>query len=326
MKKKRCKLICNLVLPKDASRISHILRDLLQLKFGTGTPEEIDFGSLELLERQNTPDYSGWRNNIDWALKAFDATRLDKVVLARKATFSFSGSLSPSLLLHRLRTQTPECFHFLFQPSADTSFIGATPERLFQRIGRTIATEAVAGTRPRGTSPEEDAHLATDLLDSDKDRREQEYVRHSIAQAIAPFCTSFQQDQGRSVMKLAQRMHLCSRFKGTLQHGVSDRDLLSVLHPTPAVGGHPKKDAQRSIDSLEAFDRGWYAGPIGWVGADSAEFAVAIRSGLVKDHILSLYSGAGIVTGSTPEAEWEEIEQKISDFTRLLLPVQVQNR
>jgi menaquinone-specific isochorismate synthase len=91
--------------------------------------------------------------------------------------------------------------------------------------------------------------------------------------------------------------------------------VLRALHPTPAVGGYPNGEALEEIRAFEPFDRGWYAGPIGWIGADAAEFAVGIRSGLVRGSRLALFSGAGIVEGSVPEDEWAEIEQKIGDFT-----------
>jgi menaquinone-specific isochorismate synthase len=93
--------------------------------------------------------------------------------------------------------------------------------------------------------------------------------------------------------------------------------VLGALHPTPAVGGYPRAGALGDIRALEPFDRGWWAGPVGWIGADGAEFAVGIRSGLVRGERLALFSGAGIVSGSVPEGEWAEIEQKIGDFTRM---------
>jgi menaquinone-specific isochorismate synthase len=98
---------------------------------------------------------------------------------------------------------------------------------------------------------------------------------------------------------------------------VTDAEVLRALHPTPAVGGYPGVEALEEIRALEPFDRGWYAGPVGWIGADAAEFAVGIRSGLVRGNTLALFSGAGIVAGSAPEGEWAEIEQKIGDFTRM---------
>ena len=92
---------------------------------------------------------------------------------------------------------------------------------------------------------------------------------------------------------------------------------MEQLHPTPAVGGYPRENALAEIEPLEPFCRGWYAGPIGWIGRHGSEFAVAIRSGLVEKNKVSVFSGAGIVKGSTPEEEWAEIEQKISDFTKV---------
>ncbi len=312
------KLICNLALPRDAGRLDEIQQWLDHLYFPI-EPEGPEAMLGTLLRRSNEPGPADWCEHVGWALDAFAATRLEKVVLARKATFTFARDLPALELLDRLQRNTPECFHFYFQPEPKVAFIGASPERLYRREGRTVQTEAVAGTRPRGETADADARFAEALLQSEKERREQEYVRQSIAHAIAPFCTSFHQDSDRSVMKLAQRMHLLSRFHGTLRDEVSDADLLRALHPTPAVGGYPTSDALRSIAALESFDRGWYAGPVGWAGADSAEFAVAIRSGLVLGNRLALFSGAGIVEGSQPEAEWDEIEQKISDFTKLLI-------
>ena len=104
-------------------------------------------------------------------------------------------------------------------------------------------------------------------------------------------------------------------MRGTLKDGVTDAGLLEALHPTPAVGGYPRDRALGEIRDLEPFDRGWYAGPVGWIGAEASEFAVGIRSGLVRGRTLDLYSGAGIVAGSVPDEEWAEIEQKIGDFT-----------
>jgi menaquinone-specific isochorismate synthase len=103
-------------------------------------------------------------------------------------------------------------------------------------------------------------------------------------------------------MKLARRRHLISKVRGTLREGVTDAEVLQALHPTPAVGGYPRAEALEEILALEPFDRGWYAGPVGWIGADASEFAVGIRSGLVRGNRLVLFSGAGIVAGSVPES------------------------
>jgi menaquinone-specific isochorismate synthase len=229
--------------------------------------------------------------------------------------FGFDGDLDPTLLLESLKAATPGGFHFYAEPEDGAAFIGASPERLYRRDGRSVESEAVAGTRPRGVSSEDDDGLRDDLLHSAKDLSEHSYVRTGIQESLAPLCEELQMDQDISDMKLARGRHLRSNVRGTLREGVTDAGLLDALHPTPAVGGYPRGGAMEEIRALEPFDRGWYAGPVGWIGADASEFAVGIRSGLVRGRTLALFSGAGIVAGSVPDQEWAEIEQKIGDFT-----------
>jgi menaquinone-specific isochorismate synthase len=310
------RLICNLAFPEDTDRISQVLDELSALNTEA---ESIPDQTLELpLSREDLPDREHWDSSIDWSLDAFAQQRLEKIVLARKTILSFPAGLDPVALLDRVKAITSDCYHFLFQPQRGTAFIGATPERLLSRSGRYIATEAVAGTRPRGENAVSDADLIDQLLRSEKDRREHAYVRQSVAAALAPLCTSFQQDEEVSVMRLSRRLHLFASMWGVLSDKVSDADLMRALHPTPAVGGVPTKIAMEAIAHHEPFDRGWYAGPVGWIGANASEFAVGIRSALVERNRISLYAGAGIVEGSTAQGEWDEIEQKISDFTKSL--------
>ncbi len=311
----RATLACNLVLPRDAGRADEVLGEIEGLSFGRAATVP---GLPRAVLRDDSPEYPEWRRNIDRSLSAFGERRLDKVVLARRAAFLFDGELDPVLLARDLKKATPGCFHFYVEPEKGAAFVGASPERLFRRSGRSIASEAIAGTRPRGDSEADDDGFRDELLRSDKDLAEHSYVRTSIREALAPLCEELEVEQSTSEMKLTSRRHLVSGVSGTLRPGVSDAELLAALHPTPAVGGYPKEEALAEIRALEAFDRGWYAGPVGWIGADAAEFAVGIRSGLVSGRNLALFSGAGIVSGSIPEEEWAEIEQKIGDFTRVL--------
>ncbi|MGB3681290.1 MAG: isochorismate synthase [Rubrobacteraceae bacterium] len=307
-------LACNLVLPRDAANPDEILEEIENLSFGVQTFEE----SLpKPVSRTDEPGFAAWRKNVGRVLTAFDEGRLGKVVLARRAEFGFEEDLDPVLIAAKLKAATPDCFHFYIEPEPGSAFVGASPERLYRREDRTIMSEAVAGTRPRGNSETYDEDLRDELLESEKDRAEHGYVRDSIREALGSLCRTLEADECMSEMKLTRRRHLVSGILGELREGVSDADILEALHPTPAVGGYPKQEALREIRELEAFDRGWYAGPVGWIGAAGAEFAVGIRSGLVTGRNLSLYSGAGIVSGSNPEQEWAEIEQKISDFTKI---------
>lgn len=308
-------LACNLVLPRDTDNREEILEEIENLSFEPETPEE---PLPNPVSRDDEPGFPAWKKNVERTLSAFRDGKLGKVVLARRASFGFEEEIDPALLAGKLKDATPDCFHFYAEPEAGVAFVGASPERLYRREGRKILSEAVAGTRPRGDSEIKDEDLGEELLKSDKDRLEHSYVKDSIKDSLAPLCCLLEVDEKISEMKLTQRRHLASRVCGTLHEHVSDTDILEAMHPTPAVGGYPSAEALREIGESETFDRGWYAGPIGWVGANDAEFAVGIRSGLVSGRNLSLYSGAGIVSGSVAEEEWAEIEQKISDFTRIL--------
>ncbi len=306
-------LVCNLAFPRDFARMDAILTELSEMSFSTPawTPPP------EVRERSDNPDRKAWKRRIGLALAAIERGTLEKIVLARKSTFTFSGRPDAIALLARARKAMPGCFHFAIQPDERMAFVGASPERLYERKHNHVWSEAVAGTRPRGHTREADKRLATELMESDKDRREHEFVRRSIIEGIGPFSASYSVETVPSVMQLSHGQHLQARMQAALRRDVSDADLVLSLHPTPAVGGVPREASLEMIDQLESFDRGWYAGPVGWIGSEGAEFAVAIRSGLIFDNKLALYSGAGIVSGSVWEREWDEIEQKIEGFTSL---------
>jgi menaquinone-specific isochorismate synthase len=305
-------LVCNLVLPRDTNDASKILQEIEDLSL----PEGASGAPLPTpVLRQDSLDLQGWRRNVEQALSAFSEGRLGKVVLARRAEFAFDRDLDPTLLLGSLKAGTPGCFHFYVEPEDGPAFLGASPERLFRRDGRSVESEAVAGTRPRGVSSADDEGLREDLLHSAKDLSEHSYVSKGVREALEPLCEELEIEDHVSEMKLARGRHLRSKVRGTLREGVTDAGLLDAMHPTPAVGGYPRSEALEEIRVLEPFDRGWYAGPVGWIGADASEFAVGLRSGLVRGQTLALFSGAGIVAGSVPDEEWAEIEQKIGDFT-----------
>lgn len=312
----RAVLACNLLLPGDVERRQDILDEIGRLRFPLqGLDDDLPLP----ISRTDEPDSDGWSRSVDWALDAFRSTSspLEKVVLARRVMFGFPEPLDPLALLKQLEAGTENCFHFGFQFREDAAFVGATPERLFRRSGRRVWTEAVAGTRPRGASEEEDRRIVASLLESEKDQREHAYVRDSIRDALEPLCSDFVIDAEASGLRLTRGWHLVSRSKGLLKAGIHGSDVMRALHPTPAVGGYPTGPAMKAIRLRERFDRGWYAGPVGWIGSHGAEFAVALRCGLVHRDTLSVYSGAGIVEGSDPAAEWEEIEQKIGDFAKV---------
>ena len=308
----------NLVLPSDSGNAKSIVKSLKNVFPGSSTPSTTESGFAgRVTKREDFPNRSGWQNNIDWALSAFSRSRLGKVVLARRSVFTLTDELDPASALLMLQRETPDCFHFLFQPDEKTAFIGASPERLMSINDRKVVSEAVAGTRPRGLDESGDAKLRDELLHSEKDQREHQFVRMTIKDTLSGYCDVLHVDNQASEMILSRGRHLVSHIEGVLQRGQDIVDVLSELHPTAAVGGYPTLDAMEVIEGLEPFDRGWYAGPVGWIGSDNAEFAVAIRSGLISGNELSLYTGAGIVGGSDADDEWNEVEQKLQDFVQV---------
>ncbi len=258
-----------------------------------------------------------WNEMISLALASIRAGDLQKVVLAREAICRFSQKVDPWHLLRKLRAANKNCYLFGIEEASE-AFIGASPERLYRRVGRQIETEAVAGTRPRGATPEQDKLFADDLLNSEKDLREHRLVVTGIMEALKPLCDAMLVQPEPGILPLTRVQHLITRLQATLKPSVSDDELIAALHPTPAVGGYPKDKAMDLVKALEPFERGYYAAPVGWIAEDSTELAVGIRSAVIKDNAVRLYSGAGIVEGSDAESEWEEIEQKLSTFVSIM--------
>ena len=279
--------------------------------FATTTPSS-DMPEVSLVDRKDTPDFEGWQKTINSALTEIGEDRCDKVVLARRSELTLSNTISPWLVLRHLRERSHDVTLFALRVNGGPCFLGATPERLYYRHENALLSEAMAGTRPRGNTEAVDNALARELLASEKDIREHAFVVNSLRSHLATVCSDIQVDAEPEIFRLARVQHLRTRVAGRLRRSIIDGRLLSLVHPTPAVNGYPRSAALNLIRELEPFDRGWYAGPIGWIGPKNAEFAVAIRSAILDRDALTLYAGAGIVEGSTADREWAELEHKIA--------------
>jgi menaquinone-specific isochorismate synthase len=314
---------CNFLCDFNPEKLDLILDELAQINFILAE------NSIPLplqVKRDDTPNRIEWEHNIEAALAQFTELNLDKIVLARRSILTFTQDIQPQLLLQSLQPNNAHSYHFCFQINPTTAFIGTSPERLYYRQDRFLQTEAIAGTRQRGTSPQLDLELSEDLRNSPKDLHEHQLVVNNLQAILAELCDSVTiespgemalRQRELTILKLNKVQHLYTQCHGTLAANLTDADILPKLHPTPAVGGFPRDQALKLIQELEPFERGWYAAPVGWVGYDDAEFAVAIRSGLIDRNRLLLFAGAGIVRGSQPEEEWAEIENKIRHFTDL---------
>ena len=272
------------------------------------------------LSRMEIPGKEQWESYINKALELIKRDQFQKIVLARKTNLRFTEKPDSAKLLTQLIKNSDNAFHFYLKFGDDVAFLGATPELLFGLQNQTIFSEAIAGTRSRGNTEMEDGLLAEEMLGDEKEIREHRWVSEQVHQSLSEICKQVNVLEKESVIKLKNVQHLCSRFSGLLKKNISIFKVIEALHPTSAVGGYPKNNTWHKIYELEGFDRGWYAGPVGWIGKDAVEIAVAIRSALVHGREINLYAGSGIVRGSDPEKEWQEIEKKILNFTQILIP------
>jgi len=269
----------------------------------------------EIVSRTRTTPREAWCDSVDAAVSRIRAGDLRKVVLAQALEVTLDRPLSVPDVLARLGETYPDCYRFLVEPTADDAadrpaFFGATPERLVSRHGRTVATDALAGTTGRGDTPAEDDWLAEELLDDEKNVHEHELVAETIREQLAPFASSISAGQ-RRVRRLATVQHLFTPITATLGGDTHVLDLVEALHPTPAVGGLPPERALATIRETEPFDRGWYAAPVGWIdAAGNGTFAVAIRSALARGAETTLFAGVGVVADSDPDREWDEVQLK----------------
>lgn len=303
-------LACNFF-PAERDRLPELLTTLLHEPL----PRPTVSPPVRLRRHADAPDRSNWETLIEIALRTINnpADPLTKVVMARCTEATASSPITPQALLNAMSRVDDHSFRFLVQTCPKTAFTSVTPERLFSLNGRTVQTEAIAGTRPRGATSEDDRRLKRELSASVKDRLEHRIVHDSIAAVLSNLCTEIRASEV-TILSLPKVQHLMSQFSGELAAGLSAADLVDALHPTPAVGGSPTAAARRFLTDHEPFDRGWYAAPVGWVGQGEATFAVAIRSALINDGIISFFTGNGVVAGSSPDVEWSELEAKIGCY------------
>lgn len=259
-------------------------------------------------ERPNRPT---WERTVGMFAGAVGRGRIDKVVLARRVAFEARADLDVVAALRHLAATAPESTTFAFSRGA-TTFMGATPERLARTVGRSFETVAIAGSAPRGVDADEDAGFAAGLLASEKDREEHAVVVDTLRAGLAPIVQTITIADAPGILPLRHVQHLVTPISGTLRDDAGLLALAALLHPTPAVGGEPRDVALDLISEHEGFDRGWYAGPVGWIGADGdGELMVALRCGLVSGSTAVLFAGCGIVADSDPAREWEESRLKL---------------
>lgn len=248
-----------------------------------------------------------WLEAVAEAVRRIDAGLLEKVVLARDYAIWSREQFHPPRLLRHLRAHFPRCHVFRV-----ADLVGASPELLVRRRGTHLDSLVLAGSAPSYPDREADEAAGAGLQASEKDRWEHELAVRSVRSALEPITGALDVPEYPTLLRLDNVQHLATPVSAEVPDGVDALVLADVLHPTAAVGGTPTPAALNLIAEIEGMDRGRYAGPVGWMdGRGDGEFAIALRCAEISGARARLFAGAGIVTGSLPEAELEETRLKL---------------
>ena len=253
-----------------------------------------------------------WQDRVARAVEKIKENQLEKVVLARFASATSDSPINTRNLLKELANEYPSTWVY-----SNSGLVGATPELLVRLSKSLVTSRILAGTIRKTGDDERDLALAGSLARSSKDLEEHEYAVRSVADALAPLCSSTNVPESPFVLHLSNVMHLATDVTGVLSDNSSPADifdLVSRLHPSAAVCGTPTEIAKRAIDEIEGISRGRYAGPIGWIDANGdGELGIALRCGQIGNDgkSIRIYAGCGIVAGSDPEREYAESQAKL---------------
>jgi menaquinone-specific isochorismate synthase len=255
---------------------------------------------------------SQWKDQVSFAVDSIKQNKLEKVVLARDQVAASTVAINTRGLLQRLEIEYPSTWLFLVD-----GLIGATPELLVRLSKSLVTSRVLAGTIRKTGNEDRDLALAASLAKSSKDLEEHEYAVRSVADALAPFCSSTNVPESPFVLHLSNVMHLATDVTGVLNDSAKQADIFTLiqqLHPSAAVCGTPTNAAKKFIIDFEKMNRERYAGPVGWIDANGdGEIAIALRCGqLSQDNkSIRIFAGCGVVAGSDPANELAESQAKL---------------
>ncbi len=265
------------------------------------------------------PSRDRWRLEVERATAHIRSGDFDKVVLARALTLSFKEPVNVSVTLDNLKVQNPDATVFGFRRGGAV-FLGATPELLANVQGNRLDSMSLAGSAPRGITPEEDLSYAAVMKGDPKTQREHAVVREHVRNALDPLTESITMPDAPLLKRLPTVQHLMTPIHAILKPTASIWSVAHQLHPTPAVAGYPVETARRYIvEQAEPFTRGWYAGSFGFSQLNGdGQWMVALRSGIVKDDTVKIFAGCGIMAESNPDAELAESDWKFGTMLSAL--------
>lgn len=290
-----------------ADAFGHLRRLAETLRAELAARSDFDIRPVIVSGRATTTDRAAWEDAVDASLEAIRVGSITKAVLARTLDVETDAPIDPVDVVERLWEVNRGSHVFLFEPAAGSALVGAAPETVATLRDGVFHATAVAGSIRRGRSPREQAELAARLLASGKDRAEQRIALDDMVARLEAVAHQIRTDPQPHVLTLARIQHLETEIRASVPADVGVLDLLRLLHPTPAVCGLPRDSALAFLAEEEPFERGWYAGPVGWFDGDgNGVFAPALRTAVTTGSGWRLFAGAGIVDGSVPALEWEE--------------------
>ncbi|GAX37510.1 isochorismate synthase [Nodularia sp. NIES-3585] len=321
VKNKRCVLVNNIII-KASTNVENILQDL-QHKIAQIQGLEYAAINLEQLptkfSKRSVTNAQDFKRSVGSAVEKIRSSHLSKIVLANALDVRASNFFNLFKSLNNLRQIHPNCYIFSTSNGKGQNFIGASPERLISIHNQELISDALAGSAPRGKTPAEDAANANRLLNSIKERHEHSLVIDFITQRLSQLGL-LPQVLAPRLRQLSNIQHLWTPITATVPANVHPLQIVSQLHPTPAVAGATRDFACAEIRRYESFERGLYAAPLGWIDASgNCEFIVGIRSALIDGDRARLYAGAGIVAGSDPEKEFAEVQLKLQALLKALV-------
>ena len=258
------------------------------------------FTSATFEPGQITPDQ--YILNVERAVAEIASKKIEKVVLARDLNASVSESFSINPVLIKLEKKFDSCYIY----SVDGLF-GASPELLVKVERKQFSARVLAGTAGRGTDPGVDQAIGSALFDSPKNRSEHKFAIDSLVSSLEQFTDQIDVDEKPFSIALPNLWHLASDVRALLNSDASSLQVVNALHPSAAVAGTPRDKALEVIEAIENVDRGRYAGPVGWLGADGdGVWAIALRGAQLENNVLTAFAGCGIVAESDAQAELAE--------------------
>lgn len=282
--------------------------------------------ATSLIERVDIPasavhhsSLGEWTTYIDAIKSALASGEFDKIVAARRCVIDLPKPVNDTAFMARLFAAYPDCTHFAIN-RGDATFLGATPETLFRKTKHVVSTEALAGTiRVKDDLWSDTSADKAALSGSWKTQIEHTLVAQKICEELWPLSTRLRYSSSPKTRRVRHLLHLHTPIECELKPEVTLFDLIEKLHPTPAVGGFPTKNAAYWIRDNEPIERGWYTGVVGWFdGEGDAHFCVSIRCGVLTSRRAFIYAGAGIVKDSDAEAEYQETAGKMAPILRAL--------